>query len=125
MFGTPDGTVGSSGSGGGPGAAQAASVGAGVATAPLNRAISDVTSLDIATRVDTSDAQGPRPELVVQLTPRVSAQVGYNLEEPKPGKAPDRTLFSLEFRIASRWSLATTFGDGGSSLVDLVWRYRY
>ncbi|MEZ4233895.1 MAG: translocation/assembly module TamB domain-containing protein [Polyangiaceae bacterium] len=125
LFGTPDGTVGSSGSGGGPGAAQAASVGAGVATAPLNRAISDVTSLDIATRVDTSDAQGPRPELVVQLTPRVSAQVGYNLEEPKPGKAPDRTLFSLEFRIASRWSLATTFGDGGSSLVDLVWRYRY
>ncbi|MCA9639501.1 MAG: translocation/assembly module TamB domain-containing protein, partial [Myxococcales bacterium] len=125
LFGTPDGSVGSSGSGGGPGAADAASVGAGVATAPLNRAISDVTSLDIATRVDTSNAQSPRPELVVQVSPRVSAQVGYNLEEPKPGKAPDRTLFTLEFRIASRWSLATTFGDGGSSLVDLVWRYRY
>ncbi|MGE0321785.1 MAG: translocation/assembly module TamB domain-containing protein [Polyangiaceae bacterium] len=125
LFGTPDGSVGSSGGSGGPGAADAAGVGAGVATAPLNRAISDVTSLDIATRVDTSNAQSPRPELVVQVSPRVSAQVGYNLEEPKPGKAPDRTLFTLEFRIASRWSLATTFGDGGSSLVDLVWRYRY
>lgn len=124
LFGTPEGSVGSGG-GDGPGAASAAGVGAGVATAPLNRAIADVTDLDISTRVDTSSAQSPRPELVVQLSPRVSAQVGYNLEEPKPGKAPDRTLFTLEFRIASRWSLATTFGDGGSSLVDLVWRYRY
>lgn len=123
LFGSPDGAVGSGGST--SSSSTAAGVGGGVATAGLNRAIADVTSLDITTRVDTSDAQNPRPELVVQLTPRVSAQVGYNLEEPRPGKSPDRTLFSLEFRLSQRWSLGTTFGDGGSSLVDLLWRYRY
>jgi translocation and assembly module TamB len=122
LFGSPDGSF---GTGEGSSVAGAASVGGGVATKGLNRALSDLTDLDVSTRIDTSEAGSPRPELVLQLSPRVSAQLGYNVEQPAPGKSPDRTLFTLEFRLFRRWLLASTFGDRGTSLLDLLWRYRY
>lgn len=122
LFGSPDGSL---GSGEGSGAGAATTVGGGVATQGLNRAMNDLTSLDVSTRIDTSEEGSPRPELVWQLTPRVSAQLGYNVEAPAPGKSPDRTLLTLEFRLFRRWSLASTFGDRGSTLFDLLWRYRY
>jgi translocation and assembly module TamB len=122
LFGSPDGSLGGEG---GSKAGTATSVGGGVATKGLNRAMNDLTSLDVSTRIDTSEAGSPRPELVWQLTPRVSAQLGYNVEAPAPGKSPDRTLLTLEFRLFRRWSLASTFGDRGSTLFDLLWRYRY
>jgi translocation and assembly module TamB len=123
LFGSPDGSFGSGE--GGSSAGAATSVGGGVATQGLNRAMGDLTSLDVSTRIDTSEAGSPRPELVWQLTPRVSAQLGYNIEAPAPGKSPDRTLLTLEFRLFRRWLLASTFGDRGSTLLDLLWRYRY
>lgn len=122
LFGSPDGSL---GGGEGSGAGTATTVGGGVATKGLNRAMNDLTSLDVSTRIDTSEAGSPRPELVWQLTPRVSAQLGYNVEAPAPGKSPDRTLLTLEFRLFRRWALASTFGDRGSTLLDLLWRYRY
>ncbi len=124
LFGSTDGMAGSGSVGDGGKASTAASVGGGVATKGLNAAFRRLTDVDVTARIDTSDTQ-PRPELAVQVTPRVTAEVGYKLGEPTPGKAPDRTLFTLDFRLSQRWSLATTFGDRGSSLLELLWRYRY
>ncbi|HEV8247031.1 MAG TPA: translocation/assembly module TamB domain-containing protein [Polyangiaceae bacterium] len=121
MFGNPDGTMGSSS--GDPAAAAFGVVG-GTAARGLNRVLSKMTNLDIDARVDTSTGSA-RPELVMQLTPRLSAHLTRALGEPAPGQAPDRTFGMLDLRLTGRWSLQTMVGDRGASALDLIWRYRY
>jgi translocation and assembly module TamB len=121
LFGETDGSF---GSGAGGSAATAVSVGGSSATRGLNAALEDLTDLDVSTRVDTSRGS-PTPELVIQLSRRLAAQVGYNLGTPGLGQAPDRTFITLDLRIRRRWSLATTVGDHGGTMVDAVWRHRY
>ncbi len=41
------------------------------------------------------------------------------------GQTVPRTTFGVEWRFARMWSLMTTIGDTGSTLVDLLWQYRY
>lgn len=122
LFGDKDGSFGSGGSG--SDAATAVSVGGAQATQGLNAALGDVTDLDVTTRVDTSRGS-PTPELVIQLTRRLSAEIGHYLGNPGLGQAPDRTFVTLDFRIRRRWSLATTVGDQGGTSVDAIWRHRY
>lgn len=122
LFGTPDGSFG--GGGNSDSLSTAVSVAGGTAAKGLNRALSDVTALDVSARIDTSTG-APRPELVVQLTPRVSARVTQAIGEPTPGQSPDRTFLTVEFRFARAWSLSTMVGDRGASALDLVWRNRY
>jgi translocation and assembly module TamB len=126
LFGTPDGQFGVTGSGDSDSGAAAAavSVGGGAATKALNRALSDLTSLDVQTRVDTSRGT-PAPEIALQLTPRVTAELGYSVGNPAPGQPPDRTFLTLETRVRRRWSVATTVGDRGSTLWEVLWRYLY
>jgi translocation and assembly module TamB len=119
--GNPDTTLSTGGDGGG---GAAAGIGGGIAATGVNEALRDLTHLDVSASVDTSGNQ-TTPEVAVQLSPRVRAEVGYNLAEPTPGKNPDRSTLSLEFRIKKHWNLVTTVGDRGSSIVDLIWRYRY
>jgi hypothetical protein len=121
MFGTPGGSFGS----GTPNEAAAAiGVAGGTVTKGLNRALSDISQLDVSTRVDTSTGEA-RPALVVQLTPRITGRVTQAIGEPAPGQSPDRTFLTLEFRLFRRWSLSTQVGDEGGSTVELVWRHRY
>lgn len=122
LFGTPDGNVGSAG--GASDASAAAGLVAGTATKGLNRALSKVSNLDVSTRVDTSSGAS-RPELVVQISPRVAARVTRALAEPTAGQSPDRTFLTLDFRLFLKWSLAAQVGDQGASSLDLVWRHRY
>jgi translocation and assembly module TamB len=121
LFGSPDGSIGASN---GDSLSTAVSVAGGSAAQGLNRAISDVTDLDVSARVDTSTG-APRPELVLQLTPRVAAKVTEALGEPVPGQSPDRTFVTLDLRLGSNWSLSTTVGDRGASAFDMIWRRRY
>jgi len=121
LFGSPDGSI---GAGNGDSLSTAVSVAGGSAAQGLNRAISDVTDLDVSARVDTSTG-APRPELVLQLTPRVAAKVTEALGEPVPGQSPDRTFVTLDLRLGSSWSLSTTVGDRGASAFDMIWRRRY
>jgi translocation and assembly module TamB len=123
MFGTPDGSFGA-GSGSSDSLSTAVSVVGSTAAQGLNRALSKVTDLDVSARVDTSTG-APRPELVLQLTPRVAAHVTQALGEPTPGQSPDRTFVTIELRLASAWSLSTTVGDRGASAFDMIWRRRY
>jgi len=123
MFGTPDGSFGAGGEGGNDLSA-VVSVAGSTAAQGLNRALSKVTDLDVSARVDTSTG-APRPELVLQLTPRVAARVTQALGEPSPGQSPDRTFVTLELRIASAWALSTMVGDRGATAFDMIWRRRY
>lgn len=103
----------------------AAGVGTSLATLGLNRVLSGVTGTSITTRVDTTVAQNPRPEVAIRLSDSVTAEVAYSTGLPAPGQNPDRVLVTLGWHFRQRWSLSTTVGDKGSSIVDVIWQYRY
>ena len=128
MFGSPNGSLGGAAPAGqSEQSSGVAGVGiaGGVVTQGVNKIISGVTSADISTRIDSSDASGPKPEIAVQITKSVSASLGYKLGNPSPGDNPDRAELTLDWRFVKNWSLATVVGDQGSTSVDVVWRLRY
>jgi translocation and assembly module TamB len=127
LFGSADGTFGSSPPPGQEesGAAKAAGLAGGVVTQGLNKAINGVSDVEVTTRVDTSESNNPRPEVTVSLTKTVSATVIYNLGQPPPGQNPDDALVTVDWRLHKGWSLAVTEGDRGTSIADLTWKYRY
>jgi len=127
LFGSPDGSFGAETLPGQQESAgiRAASLAGGIVAQGLNKAISGLTSADITTRVDTSRAESPRPELAVQVSRSVSARLGYRLGVPAPGDNPDRTELTLEWRFIRNWSLVIVIGDQGSTAVETVWRLRY
>ena len=111
--------------GGGSSTTTAISLGGGLATQGLNRALRDVTNLDIETRVATNDSQNPRPEVAFRVVKNVTAQIGYNVGATVPGKNPDLVVLTLDWAFAPRYSLVATAGDRGTTILDLLWRYRY
>jgi autotransporter translocation and assembly factor TamB len=129
LFGSSDGSFGASG---GDGAADpwgsvedtALVAGGNVVARGLNLELRRLTTLDIQTRIGPREGQ-PQPEVAVQLSPRVTAELAYRLEAPTPGRAPDRTYLTLDLRLFRNWSLSTTIGDAGSFVLDLLWRHRY
>jgi len=94
-----------------------------LASMKVNQALSKVTP-GVSTRV-AADEQSPTPEVAIQLGPRVSAEVSYRTRPPTPGEQPDRVLLTLDWSFRRNWSIGTTVGDRGSSVLDLIWRYRY
>jgi hypothetical protein len=123
MFGDPEGSVGT-GSGDTNSAATAVGVAGDTAAKGINHALSDLTNLDVAARVDTSTGTA-RPELVVQISPRVAARVTRAVGEPQAGQPPDRTFLTIEFRFTRSWSVSGVVGDHGGSGLDVIWRRRY
>lgn len=121
MFGTPTGSFGAKSK---SEAATAVGIAGGTVTKGLNRALSDMSNLDLSTRVDTSTGEA-RPELVLQVTPRATARVTQALGEAPPGQSPDRTFLTVDLRLFTRWSLSAQVGDEGGSSLDLIWRHRY
>jgi translocation and assembly module TamB len=104
---------------------RAAGLAGGVVTQGINKALSGITSLDIATRLDTSDAANPKPEVEVRVSNDVVTRVTVNTGMPAPGESPDRTLLSVDWTFKPRWLLETTMGDEGSTFFDVLWRHRY
>jgi translocation and assembly module TamB len=107
------------------GTARAVGLGGAFATAGINRAMQDLTGLDVETKIDTTRAANPRPEIAVQVTRRISVAVAHVLGTPPPGESPDKSFVRLEWRFLRNWSLESTFGDRGSAVFDVVWKYRY
>lgn len=120
LFGTPDG----SGAGGGNNATLAVGLAGDTAAKGLNQVLDDFTNLDVSARIDTTTGSA-RPELVFQVSPRVSAKVTRALGAPAPGEALDLTFLTVEFRLKRAWALSAVFGDHGGSALDLIWRRRY
>lgn len=97
----------------------------GTITGGLNEALNDLSSLDISTRIRSGESGVPAPELAVQISRDVTAELSYRLGLPGPGQNPDRTLLTVDYRFLPRWSVRTSVGDQGTSIVDFVWRFRY
>jgi translocation and assembly module TamB len=96
-----------------------------VVTEGINKALSGISSIEIATRVDTTQSTNPRPQVEVRVSKNVLASIAVNTGMPAPGEPPDRTLLTVDWRFKPRWSLETTVGDQGSTFLDLLWRHRY
>jgi translocation and assembly module TamB len=128
LFGTTTGTGSPYGAGGGAagaGAAGIAGIGGGIATQGLNRAIDRMTGLDVTARVNTTNAANPRPEVEVRIARDITIALAHVLGVPPPGTNPDRNFVTFDWRFLRNWSLQTTVGDQGSTVLDLVWQYRY
>ncbi len=122
LFGTEDQT-GSSGSAP-PQVSPMAAAAGGAATQPLNRALDSLgLAGGVSTRIDTSQIS-PRPEVEVQIARDISIQVAWVLGGTTPGSS-DATQVTLNWRFLRQWSLATTVGNAGTSILDVVWRHRY
>lgn len=122
LFGSPEGSPG--GNADSNNAALALSVAGDTAAQGLNQVLDDFTNLDVSARVDTTTGSA-RPELVFQVSPRVSAKVTRAVGAPAIGESPDRTFLTLELRLKRSWALSALFGDRGASALDLIWRRRY
>jgi autotransporter translocation and assembly factor TamB len=120
LFGTPEGRSAGTGSE----AATALSVAGESATRGLNQLLARFTELDLQARIDTSTGSA-RPELVWELTPRLTARLTRALGEPPPGQSPDRTFLTLELRLRQRWSISTIVGDRGGTGIEVLWRVRF
>ncbi len=105
--------------------AGAMGIGGGIATQGLTRAIDDLTGLDITTRIDTSSSTNPRPEVEFRIARDISLSIAHVLGVPPPGTNPDKNYATLDWRFSRNWSIQSTFGDQGSSIVDLVWQHWY
>lgn len=126
LTGTSNGQIGASappGQDGGAGV-QAVGLAGGVVTEGLNKIISGFTSR-LSTRIDSSDANNPQPQIVVQLSKSISASLGYKLGVPAPGDNPDRAELTVDWRFINNWSLTAAVGDQGSTALDVEWRYHY
>jgi autotransporter translocation and assembly factor TamB len=121
LFGSPEG---SPSNGTDSNAALAVSVAGNTAAKGLNQVLDDFTKLDVSARVDTTTGSA-RPELVFQVSPRVSAKVTRAVGAPAAGESPDRTFLTLELRLRRAWALSAILGDHGASALDLIWRRRY
>ena len=125
LFGAPEGSAaGSADPNGANGAALAVGLAGDTAAKGLNQVLDDFTKLDVSARVDTTTGSA-RPELVFQVSPRVSARVTRAIGAPAAGEALDRTFLTLELRLRRAWALSAVFGDHGGSALDLIWRRRY
>jgi hypothetical protein len=61
----------------------------------------------------------------LQIARDISFQIAWVLGVPPPGSNPDTTLLTLNWRFLRQWSLVTTVGDAGTSIVDVIWQRRY
>jgi translocation and assembly module TamB len=107
------------------GATRAGAMAGGLATEGLSKGLDQLTGLDVSTKIDTSNSASPRPEIEVQIARDIAIQVAYVLGTPPPGTNPDRTYVTFDWRFRRNWSMETTFGDQGTSIVDFLWQYRY
>ena len=81
-------------------------------------------SLGVAAKVDTSQLT-PRPEVEVQIARDISIQVAEVIGQPPPGANPDTTLLMINWRFLRAWTMQTTVGNAGTTIVDLLWQHRY
>jgi translocation and assembly module TamB len=97
----------------------------GEAAQPLNHALNQMGLGAVRADVDTSNSANPRPEIEIEIARDVSLKVAVVLGQVPPGVNPDHTLLTVAWRFLSRWSLASTLGDAGTTIFDLLWQRRY
>jgi translocation and assembly module TamB len=104
---------------------QAAGTAGGLATSGLTKGLNQLTGVDAQVKIDTSEANNPKPEVQVQITRTISLELATIIGAPPFGDNPDTEYATIDWRFYPRWSLATTFGNTGTSILDVLWQYRY
>jgi translocation and assembly module TamB len=102
-------------------------VGSGVASTLLNSFIDPVQVFGrrIETRVDNSASRGTSIGIATEIRPRIWAQVDVSTARQQDRQNADLSAVTLDWRFRPGWSLRTTVGDRGSSLMELLWQLRY
>jgi translocation and assembly module TamB len=123
LFGSADGTQAQ----GAPASTQdsAIATAGGEAAQPLNHMFNQLGLGAVTAKVDTANSSNPKPEVEVQIARDLSLQIAVVLGQPQPGVNPDHTLATVDWRFLKMWSLATTVGDAGTTIFDLLWQRRY
>jgi translocation and assembly module TamB len=123
LFGTADGTQAQTPTG----TPQSTAIGTagGEAAQPLNHMLGQLGLGAVTANIDSTQAANPRPEVEVQIAKDISVQIAVVLGQPPPGVNPDHTLLTVDWRFLSKWSLASTVGDAGTTIFDLLWQRRY
>jgi translocation and assembly module TamB len=125
LFGSSDVQVGSASSSSAQDSARtAATVGGAVVTKGLNQALDRATGIEIQTKISTDADQEPVPEINVPVSRSVTLGLKYDPSAPTP-LSPDTETGTIDWRFLARWSLGASYGNAGTTNVDLVWRYRY
>jgi translocation and assembly module TamB len=124
LFGTTDTNTSTGGETASQASAAAGAAG-GAATQPINRVLDSFgLAGGISTKIDTSTTT-PRSEVELRIARDITFQIALVLGAPPPGSNPDTAMATLNWRFLRKWSLATTVGNMGSSIVDLIWQHRY
>jgi translocation and assembly module TamB len=102
-------------------------VGSGVASTLLNSFIDPVQVFGrrIETRVDNTASRGTVIGIATEIRPRVWAQADVSTARQQDRQNADLSAVTLDWRFRPNWSLRTTVGDRGSSLMELLWQLRY
>ena len=102
----------------------AVGLGGGIAAQGLTEALDDLAGIQATARIDTTRSNNPRPEVELQIAPRVSVSFSHVIGTP-PITQPDKNLASVDWRFRRNWSLETTVGDRGRATLDAIWQKRY
>lgn len=103
-------------------------VGGGVATTLINSLLEPVQFFGrrIETRVDTSSSTNTKFGVATEIRPNLWAQVDLSTARQQLRlQNQDTSSLTLDWRFRPSWSLRTSVGDKGSSIVDLLWSFRY
>jgi hypothetical protein len=103
-------------------------VGGGVATTLINSLLEPVQVFGrrLETRVDTSSAMNTKFGVATEIRPNLWAQVDLiTASQQTRLQNQDTSSLTLDWRFRPAWSLRTSLGDRGSSVVDLLWNFRY
>ncbi|MBS2012378.1 MAG: translocation/assembly module TamB domain-containing protein [Deltaproteobacteria bacterium] len=92
------------------------------ATAGLNKALGELSD-DIDLEQDQTSANRLRTKLGYRIRRNLKVQLGYAATPSQ--REPDTTYLFLEWQFAPKWSLLGTRGDRGTSILDMLWQYRY
>jgi translocation and assembly module TamB len=117
VFGRPEANVASTGGGG---------VAGNVVAPGLNRALEELSGGEFEVKANvgsTRVADQTRPEVTVRRG-RLGVTVGY-VVGPTSTIQPDRTLVTVDWQFLPRWSVAATGGDAYTTILDVLYRYRY
>lgn len=102
----------------------AVGLGGGFAAEGLTEALDDLAGIQTTARIDTTHSNNPRPELEIQVGPKVTLRFAHVIGTP-PVTEPDKNLATVDYRFHEHWSLETTVGDHGKATVDAIWQKRY
>lgn len=102
-------------------------VGSGVASTLLNSFIDPIQVFGrrIETRVESTSNRGTSIGVAAELRPRLWAQVDVSTSSQRERQNSDLSAVTLDWRFRPNWSLRTTIGDRGSSLLELLWQFKY